>query len=197
METRAQPIQVNGRPRVILITNRLSPVVAALAAAAHVHFVGLVEIRAGNPGLNHFCQRQNIPHYRSESFDRELRQWIRSKQPDIIALFSLHRLVPTDVCRMPRLSTINLHPGRLPEQRGANPLWEQYRNNKPEGAMTVHLADEHFDTGDILLECSFTHPPGGDYEAFSDTVIARWGAPLLLQAISHLQDIIPRKQVSA
>lgn len=51
---------------------------------------------------------------------------------------------------IPRLGTINLHMGALPDYRGMPPaFWELWHGEKSVGC-TVHWVDEHLDTGDVV-----------------------------------------------
>ena len=55
---------------------------------------------------------------------------------------------------IPRLGTINLHKGKLPDFRGMPPaFWELWHDASSVGC-TVHVVDEKLDTGPILVEGS-------------------------------------------
>lgn len=47
---------------------------------------------------------------------------------------------------------INCHPSPLPHYRGANPYFHIILNNEQTGGITIHFADENFDTGEIIAQ---------------------------------------------
>lgn len=47
---------------------------------------------------------------------------------------------------------VNFHYGLLPQYRGANPVLAQMLNGETESGITVHLVDEHIDTGPIVMQ---------------------------------------------
>lgn len=53
---------------------------------------------------------------------------------------------------IPRLGTVNLHKGKVPDYRGMPPaFWELWNDEKSVGC-TVHWVDDKLDTGDIVAE---------------------------------------------
>ncbi len=74
---------------------------------------------------------------------------IRRWQPDLGLSIGAPILRPA-LFRIPKLGTLNLHLGRVPEYRGAPPgFWELYTGARRIGA-TVHWVDEGLDTGDVV-----------------------------------------------
>lgn len=57
---------------------------------------------------------------------------------------------------IPRLGTINLHKGRLPEYRGMPPAFWEMANDESTVGCTVHKVEAGLDTGAILMEDSVT-----------------------------------------
>lgn len=53
---------------------------------------------------------------------------------------------------LPRLGTLNIHKGRLPEYRGMPPAFWELWNRESEVGITVHRVEAGLDTGDILLQ---------------------------------------------
>jgi len=54
----------------------------------------------------------------------------------------------------PRLGTLNLHKGRVPDYRGMPPAFWELWNDEHEVGCTVHWVDDHLDTGDIARQGS-------------------------------------------
>ena len=60
---------------------------------------------------------------------------------------------------LPRLGTINLHKGKLPEFRGMPPaFWEIWHDQTSVGC-SVHCVDDRLDTGDLIVESSLPCAP--------------------------------------
>jgi peptidoglycan/xylan/chitin deacetylase (PgdA/CDA1 family) len=62
------------------------------------------------------------------------------------------RILKPGTFSIPRLGSINLHKGKVPEYRGMPPgFWELY-DGASEAGVTVHFVDKQVDTGDIVAE---------------------------------------------
>ena len=74
---------------------------------------------------------------------------IESLEPDLIVSFTYPHLIDARTISAAKVAALNVHPGRLPQYRGPNPLWAVYRG-EPEIDVTVHRLASGFDTGDVL-----------------------------------------------
>ena len=78
---------------------------------------------------------------------------------------------------------LNLHPSLLPKFRGFNPIAAQLAAGDPEFGVTLHLLNERFDSGDIVLRS----PLGGDslatYADIERSAATR-GAELFIEAMA-------------
>ncbi len=60
---------------------------------------------------------------------------------------------------IPRLGTLNLHKGRVPDYRGMPPaFWELWNDERSVGC-TVHRVDDRLDTGDVVRRASVERAP--------------------------------------
>jgi methionyl-tRNA formyltransferase/peptidoglycan/xylan/chitin deacetylase (PgdA/CDA1 family) len=76
---------------------------------------------------------------------------VRSWKPDLGVSLGAPLLKP-ELFSAPRLGTLNVHLGRVPEYRGAPPgFWELWFGEKSVGA-TVHWIDAGLDTGPVVAE---------------------------------------------
>ena len=66
------------------------------------------------------------------------------------------RMLPEAVWNMPALGTVNLHGSLLPQYRGAAPINWAVINGENETGVTTFKLQHEIDTGDILLQESFT-----------------------------------------
>jgi methionyl-tRNA formyltransferase len=75
-------------------------------------------------------------------------------RPDPIIVAGFSWLIPADLIALPRLGVINLHPSRLPEHRGPNPIEWALRNGQAETSFTIHRLGDDFDNGPVLAQRS-------------------------------------------
>ncbi|MEP6998351.1 MAG: polysaccharide deacetylase family protein [Betaproteobacteria bacterium] len=52
---------------------------------------------------------------------------------------------------LPRMGTLNLHKGKVPQYRGMPPAFWELWNDEQSLGCTVHRVDEHLDTGNVVL----------------------------------------------
>ena len=93
----------------------------------------------------------NLEAFDSMRDDDPLRT-LPSIEPDILFSVYYRRLVPPEVLRIPPLGCVNIHPGLLPNYRGATPTAWAILNGETTFGITIHHMDETFDTGDILVQ---------------------------------------------
>jgi len=66
-------------------------------------------------------------------------------------------IVPVSVLEVPRLGTLNAHPGVLPAYRGLDAaLWAMLHNDFEHVGSTLHLVDATIDTGPIVLRRAYS-----------------------------------------
>jgi len=76
---------------------------------------------------------------------------IRSFAPDLgLALAS--PILRRETFSIPKLGTLNLHKGRLPDYRGMPPAFWELWNNEGSVGCTVHWVDDRLDTGPVVRE---------------------------------------------
>src|SRR5688572_10321474 len=97
------------------------------------------------------------------------------------------RMLPEAVWNMPPMGTINLHGSLFPQYRGAAPInWAVINGEKETGVTTFKLKHE-IDTGDILLQGSFSigenETAGEVHDRMKDI-----GAQLLVRTMKGLAD---------
>ena len=95
------------------------------------------------------------------------------------------RMLPEIVWNMPSMGSVNLHGSLLPQYRGAAPInWAVINGEKETGCTTFKLKHE-IDTGDILLQESFTI---GENETAGEVhdKMKEIGAQLLVKTVKEL-----------
>lgn len=78
---------------------------------------------------------------------------VRALAPDLGIALGAPILKPA-LFTLPRLGTINLHKGRLPDYRGMPPAFWELHDGAQSVGCTVHKVEAGLDTGDIILERS-------------------------------------------
>lgn len=95
--------------------------------------------------LNHIKHNCNFK-------DENLLKEIKKLSPDVAIVCSFNYLLPKELYSIPTYGTFNIHPSLLPDYRGANPYSHVILNKETKTGVTFHYMDEHFDTGDIVLQ---------------------------------------------
>ena len=78
---------------------------------------------------------------------------VRAFRPDLGLTLSAPIVKPA-LFELPRLGTLNLHKGRLPDHRGVMPAFWELWHREPEVGCTVHRVDAGLDTGPIVATTS-------------------------------------------
>lgn len=104
---------------------------------------------------------------------------------DAITVACFSRRLPASLLRLPRLGCLNVHPSLLPAHRGPDPLFWIFHDGDEAGGVTIHLMDEGFDTGPIVLRENVAMSDNTT-EAMLDLVCARRGGELLAEALFGL-----------
>jgi methionyl-tRNA formyltransferase len=116
---------------------------------------------------------------------REMLARLAAFRPEVICVACWPRRLPRALRFVPPLGCLNLHPSLLPAYRGPSPGFWVLRNGERYTGATIHLMDEHLDTGDILLQEAFEIPEGITSAALEQRC-AEVGAPLLARAAHEL-----------
>lgn len=78
-------------------------------------------------------------------------QLVRDFSPDL-GLSLAAPILRRSLFALPKLGTINLHKGKVPDYRGMPPaFWELWKNEQFVGC-TVHWVDDKLDTGDVIAQ---------------------------------------------
>ncbi|HEU5348963.1 MAG TPA: formyltransferase family protein [Ktedonobacterales bacterium] len=115
----------------------------------------------------------------------ELPEALTALSFDAVAVACFSRKLPRSLLRLPRLGCLNVHPSLLPRHRGPDPLFWVFHDGDEASGVTVHLMDEGFDSGPIVLSESL--PLTDDTtEATLEHACAMRGGVLLAEALTAL-----------
>jgi methionyl-tRNA formyltransferase len=116
---------------------------------------------------------------------------MRALAPDLGVVAGTY-ILKEPVFALPRLGSINLHSGKVPEYRGAAPaFWELY-NGEREVGITIHRVVAALDAGHVLAQETFPldpAPPGDPLayvERYRREVLAPNGVRMLADVVARL-----------
>ena len=102
--------------------------------------------------LPDLCARHGIPLVTVGSLNSEEAQGHLARMGADLGLVIGTRILKRQTFAIPRLGSLNVHKGKVPEYRGQPPaFWELYRGEKQAG-VTIHLVEAKLDAGDVVRE---------------------------------------------
>ncbi len=145
--------------------------------------------------FEHFAQQQGLPLciFSRKNFGTQLREWLHEVTPDVVFVMTYPFRIPASALTIPKLGFINFHYGLLPEMRGADPVFEGIRQQRPVAGTTIHVMDAGYDTGPIIMREEIPCPPHFTYGMLTGQ-LAHQGADMCNRLLALLS---PDKPVPA
>ena len=110
------------------------------------------------------AKEKNIPFLVHQNINSdEFISKVKNYSCDILVSMSFNQIFRSEILSITPMGIINCHAGKLPFYRGRNILNWALINDEKEFAVTVHYVDEGVDTGDIILQASYTISDFDDY----------------------------------
>ena len=143
------------------------------------------------PRINQLITGKKIPLYSVANHnDETCAEILKADQPDILVLGGT-RIIKTNILEIPKVATLNAHPGLLPWLRGSASVGWALFKDFAEGA-TVHFIDPGIDTGDIIFREELPVYRSDTYESINGRV-SKLAAQLMLRAMqAHAEGNVPR-----
>ena len=95
--------------------------------------------------------KHKIPVFHCQSVnDAASQNWLKAQAPDLIISAYFTQILKAPVIDIPQLGVLNIHPGYLPDYRGAMCYFWSLLHKKPYAGVSVHWIDEGIDTGALL-----------------------------------------------
>jgi methionyl-tRNA formyltransferase len=107
---------------------------------------------------------------------------LRGLDLDVRLCWGFSWKLPQEALDVPRLGSVNQHPGRLPRHRGPYPMTWAVRDGDDVFGLTWHRMDADYDTGPILAETTVPIEDG-------DTTIEQIGQKMLPAALDLLPSL--------
>jgi methionyl-tRNA formyltransferase len=111
--------------------------------------------------------------------------WVKDLRVDAACVACFNRILPSGLLDLPRHGFLNLHPSRLPNYRGPEPLFWQLREGINPVGVTVHWMSEALDAGDIAAQADVPLPDGVDWRSI-ERGCAATGGSLLVDVLDQL-----------
>ena len=87
--------------------------------------------------------------------DKETESFFKSFNADVFVAAGYGKILKQHVIDTPKIMSINLHAGKLPEYRGSSPLNWALINGETSFTLTIIKLDAGVDSGDIILDKTF------------------------------------------
>ncbi len=107
------------------------------------------------------AKRKGIPTFKCKNVNSpESQKFLEELKPDLIISAYFSQIVAPNILKIPKIGSINIHPGWLPTYRGAVSYFWALKNNEAKAGVTIHWMDEGLDTGAIIERKKFAIEPG-------------------------------------
>ncbi|OGF63277.1 hypothetical protein A2926_03640 [Candidatus Giovannonibacteria bacterium RIFCSPLOWO2_01_FULL_44_40] len=106
-----------------------------------------------------------------------------AKDADLGVIAYYGKIIPKAVLELPKYGFLNAHPSLLPHWRGPSPIQAAILAGDKVTGVTIHLATEKFDSGDILAQKEVAIAPEDTCLSLTER-LAKEGAALLIPTIS-------------
>lgn len=132
--------------------------------------------------------------------DSKVLSILQDLQPDAFIICGFSHLLSRRALAIPHRGGLNLHPGALPAERGAAPLFWALREGRTTLNWTIHVLDEGEDSGDIVTQGQASFEPGVRGQAVLSRLAAD-AAPQMVRALRAMMggDLVrsPQPKVDA
>jgi methionyl-tRNA formyltransferase len=132
------------------------------------------------------ADRHGIPSHETSNINGEAaRTFLSALQPDILISAYFAQIIKAPVLGIPWMGALNVHPGWLPDYKGAMNYFWVVKNGEDRAGVSVHWMDEGIDTGAVLARRSFVLEPDATQQQVL-AITALIGARLLERVIRQL-----------
>lgn len=103
--------------------------------------------------VHHTLTGLNIPVIELDEigYEAQLIEAMGIYQVNLGLMMTFPYKIPGSVFELPAKGFYNVHPGPLPRYRGADPVFQQLRRQEKYAGVTIHILDEGFDTGELVM----------------------------------------------
>jgi methionyl-tRNA formyltransferase len=98
-----------------------------------------------------------------ETFTDRLCEAIQENEVNLGLVMTFPYKIPSSVYDLPLNGFYNIHPGPLPQYRGADPVFQQIINREKLAGVTIHKLDGGIDTGPLVISEMLKMDPSDTY----------------------------------
>jgi methionyl-tRNA formyltransferase len=132
------------------------------------------------------AQRRGVPVLATRDVnDAEGLAFVRDRRPDLLVSAFFNQRIGEPLAALPAAGAVNIHPSRLPELRGVDPVFFAMLRASPTWGVSVHRVAPELDAGDLLVQESCPAQDGLSVFAATARLYAR-GAELLIGALDRI-----------
>jgi len=101
--------------------------------------------------VRRFLSENRVPVYSSRDINSGKGiAFVKNLQPDLLLSAHFNQLIGPELLDLPVQGCLNIHPGRLPEYKGVDPVIRALSKGEKQAGVTLHRQDAGFDTGTVL-----------------------------------------------
>ncbi len=165
--------------------------VSELAAVEREKFLVRMAGQPIAPRVAEQVRERVIPVWHVSSHNNDFCGEVLAADPPDLLVLGGTRIIRETILDVPRVATVNAHPGLLPTLRGSSSVgWALYKD-LPQGA-TVHFVDTHIDEGDIIVRRELPVYRGDTYETINGR-IATLAGELMAETLAFFErGAVPR-----
>jgi len=127
-----------------------------------VLYLGSHPAGTGISSLISFCNSNNIL-IETEKNSAQLFSWLPKQNPDYGFVFGYRKLIDVERLGDFKKKFFNIHPGKLPQYRGASPIFWQLKNGEETVGLSIHFLNESYDAGEIVWSREIKNEPHFSY----------------------------------
>ncbi|MFH1453631.1 MAG: methionyl-tRNA formyltransferase [Armatimonadota bacterium] len=106
--------------------------------------------------LSSLAEEYNIKVLKPEDLSKEsFKTFLSGLNPDLFILAGYGKILSKEIIDIPKIMSINLHAGKVPEYRGSSPMNWALINGEKSFTLSILKMDSGIDSGELLLERSF------------------------------------------
>lgn len=135
------------------------------------------------PSVTVSARHHRIPLFATRDLNREAgAEFIAGRRPDLLVSAFFNQRIGSEVCALPAVAAINIHPSLLPAFRGVDPVFFARLRGAQQMGVTVHRIAESFDTGPMLAQREVAIDDGASVLAATARLFDQ-GVDVLLEAL--------------
>ncbi|MEM7564833.1 MAG: formyltransferase family protein [Pseudomonadota bacterium] len=144
-----------------LLDNHLIPELVVLPQYGPTELPGVSEIEIASKNTrSHFDQLiKSLPkRYAPKNRQGDIVSNLNSARLEYILVACWPYLLSPEISQCAERAALNIHPSYLPDYRGSDPIGAQLDNPSAHFGVSLHLLNQSFDSGDIVLQKKWTYP---------------------------------------